>query len=139
MATAQDLDSMTPADLVPRTQKEAAVTVFSLSGRIAKVEKAVEEAYPGIVLIGIDLSSAKQIARIKAEHQARVHAVDVLYLADAPVVLRDLLTPGLVHTYVPPRVAGQLDERFKAPLLVHRLSTKEIGRASCRERVCQYV
>src|SRR3546814_650048 len=124
MAAAQDLDSMTPADLVPLAQKEASVTVFSLSSRIAKVEKAFEEAYPGIDLIGIDLSSAKQIARIKAEHQARVHAVDVLYLADAPVVLRDLLTPGLVHTYVPPRVAGQLDERFKTPLLVHRLSTK---------------
>src|SRR3546814_16802834 len=76
MAAAQDLDSMTPADLVPLAQKEASVTVFSLSSRIAKVEKAFEEAYPGIDLIGIDLSSAKQIARIKAEHKARVHAVD---------------------------------------------------------------
>src|SRR3546814_6692638 len=112
---ASDLDSMTPADLVPLAQKEASVTVFSLSSRIAKVEKAFEEAYPGIDLIGIDLSSAKQIARIKAEHQARVHAVDVLFLADAPVVLRDLPPPGLLPTSVPPRVAGKLDEAFNAP------------------------
>lgn len=124
MAVAQDLDTMTAAELLPLAQKEGSVTVFSLSSRIAKVEAAFEAAYPGIDLIGIDLNSAKQIARLKAEAQAGVHAVDVLYLADSPVVLRDLLEPGLIHTYVPPRVADQLEERFKTPLLVHRLSTK---------------
>jgi iron(III) transport system substrate-binding protein len=124
MAVAQDLDTMTPAELLPLAQAEGSVTVFSLSSRIARVEKAFEEAYPGIDLIGVDLSSAKQIARVVAEQQAGVHAVDVLYMADSPVAIRDLLGPGRVQTYVPPRVAAQLDDAFKAPLLVHRLSTK---------------
>lgn len=124
MAAAQDLDTMTPAELLPLAQAEGSVTVFSLSSRIARVEAAFEEAYPGIDLIGLDMSSAKQIARIIAEQDAGVYAVDVVYVTDSPVVLRDLLTPGRIHTYVPPRVADQLEEKFKVPLLVHRLSTK---------------
>lgn len=124
LAAAQDLETMSPADLYTAAKAEKTVTVLSLSSRIARVEKAFEDAYPGVDLVGIDLSSAKQIARVVAEQQAGVHAVDVLYIADAPVVLRDLLAPGRIQTYVPPRVADQLEERYKTPLLVHRLSTK---------------
>ncbi|MFV0333948.1 MAG: ABC transporter substrate-binding protein [Tropicimonas sp.] len=124
VATAQDLDQLSATELYELARKEGSVSVFSLSSRIARVEKAFEEAYPGVDLVGLDISSAKQIARIAAEQQAGVHAVDVLYIADAPVVLRDLLAPGRIRTYVPPRVAGQLDAQFKDPLLVHRLSTK---------------
>ena len=124
MAAAQDLDTMTPEQLLPLAQAEGSVTVFSLSSRIARVEKAFEEAYPGIDLIGLDMSSAKQIARVIAEQDAGVYAVDVMYMADSPVVLRDLLAPGRVHTYVPPRLADQLAAEFKAPLLAHRLSNK---------------
>lgn len=124
MAAAQDLDTMSAEELLPLAQAEGSVTVFSLSSRIARVEAAFEAAYPGIDLIGLDMSSAKQIARIIAEQDAGVYAVDVVYITDSPVVLRDLLTPGRIHTYVPPRVADQLEEQFKVPLLVHRLSTK---------------
>jgi iron(III) transport system substrate-binding protein len=124
VAGAQDLDAMTPEELLPLAQAEGKVTVFSLSSRIARVEKAFEEAYPGIDLIGVDLSSAKQIARIVAEQDAGINAVDVLFLADTPVAVRELLAPGRMHTYVPPRVAAQLEEQFKTPLLAHRLSTK---------------
>lgn len=121
---AQDLDSLSAQELLPLAQKEGTVTVFSLSSRIAKVEAAFEAAYPGIDLVGVDLSSAKQIARVVAEQQAGVYAVDVLYLADTPVAYRDLFAEGRVQNYVPPRVAGQLADEFKKPLIVHRLSTK---------------
>ena len=85
-ALAEDLDGLTPEQLLPLAKKEGSVTVFSLSSRIAKIEKAFEDAYPGIDLIGLDMSSTKQIARVEAEQQAGVHAVDVLYIADTPVV-----------------------------------------------------
>ena len=123
-AVSQDLDSMTAEELAPLALKEGSVTVFSLSSRIAKVEAAFEAAYPGIDLIGLDMSSVKQIARIEAEQQAGVHAVDVLYLADTPVVYEKLLDAGRISNYVPPRIAGDLDDEHKEPLLVHRLSTK---------------
>jgi iron(III) transport system substrate-binding protein len=121
---AQDLDSMSAQELLPLAQKEGTVTVFSLSSRIAKVEAAFEAAYPGIDLVGVDLSSAKQVARVVAEQQAGVYAVDVLYLADTPVVFRDLFAEGRVQNYVPPRIADQVADQYKKPLLAHRLSTK---------------
>ena len=124
MAVASDLDGLTPQQLLPLAQKEGSVTVFSLSSRIAKIEKAFEEAYPGIDLIGLDMSSTKQIARIEAEQQAGVHAVDVLYIADTPVVFTKLLEGKRIVNYVPPRVANELEDRYKGPLLTQRLSTK---------------
>lgn len=123
-AAAQNLDTMTREQLVAQAVKEGSVTIFSLSSRIARIEKAFESAYPGIDLIGLDMSSVKQIARLEAEQQAGVSAVDVLYLADTPVVYDKLLKAGRVQTYVPPRLAGEIDTVHKAPLLVHRLSTK---------------
>lgn len=123
-ALADDLDGLTPQQLLPLAQKEGSVTVFSLSSRIAKVEAAFEAAYPGVDLIGLDMSSTKQIARIEAEQQAGVHAVDVLYIADTPVVFTKLLEEKRIVNYVPPRVAGELEDRYKAPLLTQRLSTK---------------
>jgi iron(III) transport system substrate-binding protein len=123
-ALADDLDSLTPEQLLPIAQKEGSVTVFSLSSRIAKIEKAFEDAYPGIDLIGVDMSSTKQIARVEAEQQAGVHAVDVLYIADTPIVFSKLVEEKRVVNYVPPRIAGELEDRFKTPLLTQRLSTK---------------
>ncbi|WPE23012.1 hypothetical protein ShzoTeo12_42300 (plasmid) [Shinella zoogloeoides] len=123
-AMADDLDGLTPEQLLPLAQKEGSVTVFSLSSRIAKIEAAFEAAYPGIDLIGLDMSSTKQIARVEAEQQAGVHAVDVLYIADSPVVFTKLLEEKRIVNYVPPRVAGVLEDRYKAPLLTQRLSTK---------------
>lgn len=52
------LDAMTPEELLPLAQKEGQVVVFSLSSRIARIEAAFEAQYPGIDLVGIDLSSA---------------------------------------------------------------------------------
>lgn len=124
MAIAQDFDSMTTEELLPIAQAEGTVIVYSTSSRIARVEKAFEEAYPGIDLVGLDISSTKQIARVTAEQSAGIHAVDVLYVTDAPIVLRDLIEPGRAHTYVPSRIEDQLEEQFKFPLLVQRMSTK---------------
>ncbi|MEZ5883074.1 MAG: hypothetical protein R3D53_04310 [Paracoccaceae bacterium] len=96
-AMAQDLDTMTPQELYEIAKTEGSVTVFSLSSRIARIETSFEEAYPGIDLIGIDLNSTRQIARLDAEQRAGIFAVDVLYLSEAPLVLRDLLPAGMVE------------------------------------------
>lgn len=124
IADTADLNKLSAEELLPLALKEGSVTVFSLSSRIAKVEAAFEKAYPGIDMIGVDLSSVKQIARVTAEQEAGVHAVDVLYMADTPVAFKDLYQAGRVINYVPPRIAAELDPKFQAPLLQHRLSTK---------------
>jgi iron(III) transport system substrate-binding protein len=123
-AHAQDLDSQSTAELLPQAQKEAKVTVYAFTSRIGRVEKAFETAYPGIDMVTFDMSSTEQIARIKSEAAAGVAGADVIYISDAPVVLTELLSQDLVAPYVPPRVAGDLPEHFKSPLLAQRLSTK---------------
>lgn len=123
-ALAQDLDGMTPEELLPLAQEEGTVTVYSFTSRIAAVEAAFEAAYPGIDLVGYDASSTEQIARLQAEAAAGIASADVVYISDAPVVLTELLEEGLIEAYVPPRVADRLPAEFKEPLLAQRLSTK---------------
>lgn len=123
-ATAQDMDQMTAAELLPLAQAEGSVVVYSFTSRIARVETAFEEAYPGVDMQGFDISSTEQIARLKAEAQAGTINADVVYIADVPVVIPELLETGIIGNHVPPRVADRLDAGFRAPLLSQRLSTK---------------
>ena len=118
------LNEMGPEELLPLAQEEGTLTVYSFTSRIGKVEKAFEEAYPGIDLQGFDISSTEQIARLKAEAQAGVTNADVIYISDTPVVLTELLETGIIAPYVPPRVADRVPEQYKTPLLAQRLSTK---------------
>jgi iron(III) transport system substrate-binding protein len=121
---AQDLDRLSAAELAPLAVREGRVVVYSFTSRIGQVEKAFEEAWPGVDMVGFDLSSTEQIARIRAEAQAGQPGADVIYISDAPVVLTELLREGLIAPYVPPRVEGALEPRFRTPLLAQRLSTK---------------
>lgn len=118
------LNEMTAEELLPLAEAEGSVTVYSFTSRISRVEAAFEEAYPNIDLIGFDISSTEQIARLKAEASAGLTNADVVYISDAPVVLPELLDEGIIAPYVPPRVADRVDDQFKSPLLAQRLSTK---------------
>lgn len=118
------MDKMSAKDLQPLAEAEGIVTVYSFTSRIKKVEAAFEAAYPKIDLQGFDISSTKQIARLKAEAQAGVKNADVIYISDTPVVLTELLATGIIEAYVPPRVAGRVPDQYKSPLLAQRLSTK---------------
>jgi iron(III) transport system substrate-binding protein len=127
-ATAQrstaELDKFTPEQLYAEARKEGKVVVYSFTSRIARVETAFEAAYPGVDLVAVDINSTQQIARIKAEQQARNYQVDVAYISDAPVVFGELVARGLLQRYVPPSMTGRLPAQFQTPLLSQRLSTK---------------
>ncbi|SMO44076.1 ABC transporter substrate-binding protein [Paracoccus laeviglucosivorans] len=124
-AFAQDnLDTLDNAALLPKAQAEGKVTVYAFTSRIGRVETAFEAAYPGIDMVSFDMSSTEQIARIKSEAQAGLPGADVIYISDAPVVMTELLAGGLIAPYVPPRVAADLPDAMKSPLLAQRLSTK---------------
>ncbi len=125
-AQSRDLNALSVQELLPIALKEGKVTVFSLSSRIAQIEKDFEAKYPGIDLVGIDLNSTRQIARLQAEQRAGVFAVDVLYMSETPIVYRDLLPKGMVTSYVPKRVVPDVPAALREKLLTHRLSTRAL-------------
>lgn len=125
-AQAQDFDTMTEEELLPYALEEGAVTVFSLSSRIARIKTSFEEKYPGIEVEGVHLNSTRQIARLQAEQRAGIYAIDVMYMSETPIVYRDLLPAGMVEAYVPERVKADVPEALRENLLTHRLSTRAL-------------
>ncbi|MFD2236530.1 ABC transporter substrate-binding protein [Aureimonas populi] len=124
LAQEPDLDALSAEELLPLAREEGRVTVYSFTSRIARVETAFEEVYPGVDMVSNDMSSTEQITRLRTEAAAGIANADVVYISDTPVVITELLESGIVAPYVPPRVADRLAEEFKSPLLAQRLSTK---------------
>ncbi|MFP7761889.1 ABC transporter substrate-binding protein [Marisediminicola sp. LYQ134] len=118
------LDEMSIEELTELAEEEGEVVVYSFTSRIASVEGAFEEQYPGIDLVATDLSATEQISRLTAESQAGSSTADVAYISDAPVVFTELVESGILTPYVPERVRESLPEEYTTPLVANRLSTK---------------
>lgn len=123
-AADEKLDSLSFEELKEQAIEEGSVVVYSFTSRIAAIEAAFEEEYPEIDLIAHDISATKQVARLKAEADAGTASADVAYIADAPIVIRDLVEPGILQQYLPPRIADVLPDEYESPLVANRLSTK---------------
>lgn len=119
-----EYDSFSHDELVAAAEEEGEVTVYSFTSRIAAVEEAFEAEYPGIDLIGHDISSTEQITRLSSEADAGAPSADVAYISDAPVVLSELVETGILTWYVPERVSESVPQEYQEPLLANRLSTK---------------
>lgn len=119
-----ELDDASHEELLEVAMEEGEVTVYSFTSRIASIEEAFEAEYPGIDLVGHDISSSEQITRLRSEAQSGSPSADVAYISDAPVVITELLSDGVLQNYVPPRVEGSVPEEYQEPLLANRLSTK---------------
>lgn len=118
------LDEAGQQELIRKAKREGEVVVYSFTSRIEEVEPAFEEEYPGVDLVGSDIDSTEQIARIRSEQEAGNVNADVAFLADAPIAIEQLVEPGYLQRYVPPDLEGSLPEESTAPLLSQRLSTK---------------
>ena len=123
-ASQDPLDAMSLEELVAAAEEEGEVVVYSFTSRIEAVEEAFEAEYPNIDLIGSDMSSTEQIARLQAEADAGAAEADVAYISDAPVVFGDLVQSGILHRYVPAAFADTVPAAYQEPLLANRLSTK---------------
>ncbi|MDO5289524.1 MAG: ABC transporter substrate-binding protein [Pseudomonadota bacterium] len=121
---AQALDKLAAAELQALAEKEGKVVVYSFTSRIARIEKAFEARYPKIDLVAFDVNSTQQIARLKAESNARISNADVAYISDMPVVYEELVKPGILSRYVPAEFAARVPQALQQPLLANRLSTK---------------
>ncbi len=114
-----DLDA-----LVAAAKAEGSVVIYSFTSRVAKIEKAFEEAYPGIDLIPADMSSTEMITRLVAENNAGSVKADAVYVSDAPMVYSKLIQNGILQKHIPPQFADRIPEQYQEPLLSNRISTK---------------
>lgn len=124
LAQTPNLDTLSADELYALAQKEGRVVVYAFTSRIARIEKAFEARYPGVNLITFDVNSTQQIARLKSEARAGVRNADVSYISDLPVVLNELVRPGILSAYIPPPLKDQVPADLQTPLLANRLSTK---------------
>ena len=104
---------------------EGKVVIYSVSSRIAKLAPKFKEKY-GIEVEGYDIPSDLQLEKFRREHKAGVYSVDVLYNAEAPMLLNEALPDKLVWNFVPDNIAGELSASEKEPLLVQRHSSRVV-------------
>jgi len=106
-------------------RKEGKVVIYSVSSRIFKLADAFKEKY-GIEIEGHDIASDVQLEKLRREHKAGIHNVDVLFNADLPLLLNEFLERKLAHNFVPEDYASQLDAAEMDPVLVQRWSSRII-------------
>ena len=129
---AHPLDGASLAELEAKARREGHVVVFSFTSRMADVEVAFEKRYPEIDLVWNELDSTTQIARIVGQRRSGIGDADVAYLADAPIVLSELVEREALVRYVPPWLGERVPASATSPLLAQRLLTKVLlydGRA----------
>ena len=106
-------------------KKEGQVVIYSVSSRIAKLVDGFKEKY-GIEIVGFDMPSDLQIEKLRREHKAGIHSVDVLFNAEAPLLLNEALPNNLVWNFIPSGLEPDLDAHEMEPFLVQRHSSRVV-------------
>ncbi len=111
-------------------REEGKVVIYSLSSRIFDVVESFKAEYPGVEVEASDMTGVDQIEKLTREQSAGIYNVDVLFLANYPTLINELLPEGLIVNYVPEVLvdgvesAEVIPEQFREPLLVHSLESK---------------
>ncbi len=106
-------------------KEEGQVVIYSVSSRIAKLVDGFRDKY-GIEIVGYDMPSDLQIEKLRREHAAGVHAVDVLFNAESSLLLNESLPDQLVWNFVPSGLGDDLTASETEPLLVQRHSSRVV-------------
>ncbi|MVO18229.1 ABC transporter substrate-binding protein [Parasedimentitalea huanghaiensis] len=106
-------------------REEGQVVIYSVSSRIAKLVDGFKEKY-GIDIIGHDMPSDLQIEKLRRENNAGVHAVDVLFNAEAALLLNEALPDELVWNFIPDGMTDDLDTGETEPFLIQRHSSRVV-------------
>ncbi len=113
------------AEIEAAAKKEGQVVIYSVSSRIAKLVDGFKEKY-SIEIVGFDMPSDLQIEKLRREHKAGIHSVDVLFNAEAPLLLNEALPNNLVWNFVPTGLTADLDAHEIEPFLIQRHSSRVI-------------
>ena len=104
--------------IVAAAKEEGEVSVYTASGRIAKLVDQFQALYPGITLTVYDLGSVKTIEKTVREQDAGIFAADVITTGNSGQVIHELLGNHRIFNYVPSHFVDRIPEENREPLLI---------------------
>ena len=105
-------------EIVAAAKNEGQVSVYTASGRIAKLVDHFEALYPGIKLVVYDLGSVKTIEKTVREQDAGIFTADVITTGDSGQVMYELLGKNRIFNYVPAHFIDRIPTENRDPLLI---------------------
>ena len=105
-------------EIVAAAKNEGQVSVYTASGRIAKLVDHFEALYPGIKLVVYDLGSVKTIEKTVREQDAGIFTADVITTGNSGQVMYELLGKNRIFNYVPIHFIDRIPTENRDPLLI---------------------
>jgi len=112
LAQTSELDALLEA-----AKAEPPTTVYAVTGKIVETAEAFSLKY-GLQVTGKKVNESGQIDLLIREHQAGNVNGSVSLASDASVIIADLLSQGVVESWVPQDIAPHLPESARDPLVV---------------------
>lgn len=103
--------------LIEAARAEPPTTVYAVTGKIVETAEAFSLKY-GLQVTGKKVNESGQIDLLIREHQAGNVTGSVSLASDASVIIADLLSQGVVESWVPQDIAPHLPESARDPLVV---------------------
>jgi iron(III) transport system substrate-binding protein len=103
-------------DLVAAAKAEGSLTVYDTSGIVKDLTANFEKEY-GIKTTGVKSSDGDTITKMVAEGKSGNVTVDVALLSDVSVIVSQLIPQKTADSWVPPDLAGDIDEQDQHPLV----------------------
>lgn len=113
-APAQELDLDA---LVAAARTEPPTTVYAVTGKIVDTAEAFNAKY-GLQVTGKKVNEAGQVDLLIREHQAGSVTGSVSLASDVAAIVADLMSQGIVESWVPEDIAPHLAEGARDPLVV---------------------
>ena len=104
--------------IVAAAKEEGEVSVYTASGRIAKLVDHFQALYPGITLTVYDLGSVKTIEKTVREQDAGIFTADVVTTGNSGQVIHELLGKHRIFNYVPAHFVDRIPLENREPLLI---------------------
>lgn len=107
-----DLDA-----LIAAAKSEPPLQIYDSTGKITEMADAFAAKY-GLQATGTKTKATAQLETIIREVQSGNVQTDVSFISDVPAAIGQLVPGGLADSWVPPDLAGDIDERAQNPLLI---------------------
>ncbi|GAA4495127.1 ABC transporter substrate-binding protein [Pseudaeromonas paramecii] len=108
-----DLDA-----LIQAARQEGPITVYAPSGKIVETAQQFSQRY-GVQAAGLKINGAAQMEKLLREYRAGNIQGDVVLTGDPTAAVAQLIPLGVVTSWLPPDLAGQIPPQAQNPLLVY--------------------